>query len=96
MDETTFAAFREFAVPAAPYTSREPLDLTTPEKSLFNRLLADNVLLEQEHISPNYAAACLSSSFALSETMKELLLNLSDELSEDAEKDREAHRHLGL
>jgi hypothetical protein len=66
MDEATFAAFREFAVPAAPYTSHEPLNLTASEKSFFNRLLADNVLLEQEHISLNYVATCLGREFSLS------------------------------
>jgi hypothetical protein len=67
MDEATFALFREFAVPAAPYTSREPLNLTSSESLLFNRLFADNELLEQEHISLAYAGASLSRYVAPSD-----------------------------
>ncbi len=67
MDESTLAAFRDFAVTAAPYISREPLNLTAPEQALFNRLLADNLLLEQEHISLAYAATRLRRDLALCE-----------------------------
>ena len=60
MDEITFAAFQHYAVPAAPYISPEPLDLTETEKTLFNRLLADCMLLEQEHVSLMHATARLT------------------------------------
>ncbi len=56
MDETTLAAFREFAVPGTPSAVADLPHLTPPERLLYERLARDHLRLEQERISQAWVA----------------------------------------
>jgi hypothetical protein len=55
MDETTLAAFQDFAVPGTPCTVEALPGLTPDEQALFAHLAGSTLRLEQERISPTYA-----------------------------------------
>jgi len=64
MDSETFARFSKFTVRAGQFSSRSELRLTASERELFNRVVTENLLLEQERISVAYASECLRLRFA--------------------------------
>ena len=59
MDAETFAKFRHFAVPAAPFALQARLNLTSEEEEVFKIVIALNILLEQERLPITYTAECL-------------------------------------
>jgi hypothetical protein len=68
MDGETFAKFRHFAVPAAPFTSQTKLNLTPEEEEVFKIVVASNILLEQEKLPITYTAECLRTRVSVGST----------------------------
>lgn len=55
MDEETYMCHQEFSVTAAPTRFQGILNLNTAEQQLYDRLVEDGKLLEQEHIPNRYS-----------------------------------------